>query len=165
MFTAVFWNIAGKKPQSGIVRLITALQRQEDADFLALAECTEGVIGSVLRALNPVGQDEWEWISTHSRVRVLLRRRGAQIAEVGWHEYDSVLELHRLQAVPLLLAVTHMPSRVHKEFDHINEELGEFANSVRSVETQRGHTNTLLIGDLNSNPFDNGLVLPQGERI
>lgn len=161
MFCAVFWNIGGTTPQSGIVRFITALQRQEDADVIVLAECTHGVIGSALRALNPLGQREWELIPTRSRVRVLLRRRGMRIAEVGWHEYYSLLELRRPQAIPLLLAVTHMVSRVRKEFDDIDEELGEFGTSVRSTEVQQGHTNTLLLGDLNANPFANGLVLPR----
>jgi hypothetical protein len=54
-----------------------------------------------------------------------------------------------------------MVSRVSKEFDDVDEELAELATSVRSVESQRGHTNTLLIGDLNANPFANGLVLPR----
>ena len=161
MFTAVFWNIGGKKPQSGIVRLITSLLRQEDADIIALAECAEGVIGSTLRALNPIGQSEWDWIPTQSRVRVLLRRRGATISEVGQHEYYSLLELRRPQAAPLLVAAAHVVSRVYKEFDSVDEELGEFAAAVRLMEAQRGHTNTLLIGDLNANPFANGLVLPR----
>ena len=161
MFCAVFWNIAKKTGRDGIVRLITALQRQEDADVIVLAECSEGVVGSTLRALNPLGTVAWEWIPMHSRVQVLLRRANAQIAEVRWHEYYSLLELRRPQALPLLLAVAHMVSRVHKEFDDVDEELGEFAVAIRSREEHQKHTNTVLIGDLNANPFANGLVLPR----
>src|SRR5687768_11447649 len=98
MFCAVFWNIGGKTPRDGIVRLITALQRQEGADVIALAECTEGVIGSTLRALNPSGQSEWDWIATRSRVQVLLRGRRVRITEVGWHAYYSLLEFRRARA-------------------------------------------------------------------
>lgn len=161
MFTAVFWNIEKKSGRDGIVRLITALQRQENADLIALAECSEGVIGSTLRALNPLGTNAWEWIPTRSRVKVLLRRANAQIAEVEWHEYYSALELRRPNALPLLLATVHMVSRVHKEFDDIDEELGEFAHSIRAAEVRLQNNNTVVLGDLNANPFANGLVLPR----
>lgn len=161
MFTAVFWNIAKKTGRDGIVRLITALQRQEGADLIALAECSEGVVGSALRSLNPLGTSEWEPFPTRSRVKVLLRRANALAAEVEHHEYYSVLELRRPNAIPLLLAVVHMVSRVHKEFDDIDEELGEFANSIRATELRLQNDNTVVLGDLNANPFAKGLVLPR----
>jgi hypothetical protein len=162
MFCAVFWNIGGKRPRDGIVRLITALQREEDADVIALAECSEGVIGSTLRVLNPLGSTEWELIPTNSRVRLLLRGARMRAVEVHSHEYYSLCEIRRPRYAKLLLAMTHMVSRVHKEFDDVDEELGAFAEVIRNTEDELGHANTILLGDLNANPFANGVVSARG---
>ena len=53
MFCVVFWNIDGKAARSGIVRLVAGLQKDQDADVVALAECPYGVLGAVLRAKPP----------------------------------------------------------------------------------------------------------------
>jgi hypothetical protein len=38
----------------------------------------------------------------------------------------------------------------------------ELANSIRSVEQKIGHTRTILVGDLNMNPFEEGVVSAAG---
>jgi hypothetical protein len=162
MFCAVFWNIGAKTTRDGIVRLIAALQREEDADVIGLAECSDGVIGSSLRALNPIGNTTWEPIQTNSRVKLLVRSDRMKVSEITGHEYFSLFEIRRPKSIELLLAVTHMISRVHHEFDHIDEELREFANTIRQIEDLRQHTNTILLGDLNANPFANGVVIAGG---
>lgn len=161
MFCAVFWNIGGKTPREGIVRLITALQRDEDADFIALAECSTGVIGSLLRALNPSGVADWVWVPTQSRIQVLVR--GPQrLTEVHRHEYYSVLALRRPRRIPLPPGIAHIISRVHHELDDVDEEVIQFAAAVSASEEATRHTNTVVLGDLNSNPFARGVVTARG---
>jgi len=162
MFCAVFWNIGRKTTRNGIVRLIAALQREEDADVIGLAECSDGVIGSTLRALNPIGSTAWEPIRTNSRIQLLVRSDRMRVSEIDHHEYYSFFEVRRPPAVELLLVVTHMISRVYHEFDHIDEELKEFASAIRKIEIIKRHTNTILLGDFNANPFTNGIVTAAG---
>jgi len=162
MFCAVFWNIGGKSHRQGIVRLITALQRQEDADVIALAECDKAVLGNVLRWLNSNGKTEWTWITTNSRVQVLARTARMEVSESGSHKYSSLLEIRRKRAVKLRLAVSHMVSRVRKEFDDVDRELGQFAELIRTSEAKHKHDNTIVLGDLNANPFSDGVVTARG---
>ncbi|MBN9120063.1 MAG: endonuclease/exonuclease/phosphatase family protein [Planctomycetes bacterium] len=162
MFCAVFWNIGGKTPRDGIVRLISALQRQEDADVIALAECSEGVIGSVLQALNSGGSANFSVVSTTSRVRVVARRTISFALEVDRHEYYSILKLWRGNDLQLLLAPVHMVSRLEKESSHIDRELERFAEAIRLVELATGHAQTIVLGDLNAHPFSDGVTSSVG---
>jgi hypothetical protein len=162
MFCAVFWNIGGKTSRDGIVRLITALQREQNADLVLLAECSDGVLASAVRALNPIGQPIWDRLATRSRVQVLFRSDRMTTSEAAHHEYHSLIEVRRQGYVRLLVAGAHMVSRVHREFDHIDEELCALGRSIRETETRVGHSNTILLGDLNANPFDRGVVTATG---
>lgn len=62
----------------------------------------------------------------------------------------------------LLLAVVHFPSR--RNWDP-NDQLSfcpEFARAIRHTEQHRRHARTVLVGDLNMNPFDPGVVAASG---
>jgi endonuclease/exonuclease/phosphatase (EEP) superfamily protein YafD len=162
MFCAVFWNINKKLPHSGIVRLIAALQRQEDADVIALAECSDGVLGSVMRALNPPGETKFLVTQTTSRVCLLRRRIIRATAEIEKHEYYSILELSRGKQPGLLIAAVHMVSLLEKDAPHIDKELGKFAEAIRKVEEGAGHDRTIVIGDFNAHPFSDGVAASVG---
>lgn len=158
MFTAVCWNIGGKNAQSGIVRLISGLQREHDADVIALAECSDGVVGSALRALNSL-RTEFAFVQLASRVRLLVRQTAITRAEeTERHAYYSILKLSRGSLPQLLLAPVHMVSRLEKEAPHIDRELEQFANAIRSTETSVGHSRTVVLGDLNAHPFSDGVA-------
>ncbi|MBP3956815.1 endonuclease/exonuclease/phosphatase family protein [Gemmata sp. G18] len=163
MFCAVFWNIGGQPPRSGIVRLVTALQRQEDADVIVLAECSDGVIGSTLRALNPSGQSlNFDLVPTTSRVKVLTRRTVSRTSEIDRHEYYSVLKVVRGGQPDLLLTAVHMVSLLEKDAPHIDKELEKLADAIRSAEEATGHDRTVVIGDLNAHPFSDGVASSVG---
>jgi hypothetical protein len=162
MFCAVFWNIDGKRPQDGIVRLISGLQREEDADVIVLADCSDGVIGSLLQALNPKGVIDFALAPTRSRVRVVARRTISFTQEIDGHEYYSILKLWRGTGPQLLFAPVHMVSLLEKEAPHIDKELEKFAQAIRLVELRAKHARTIVMGDLNAHPFSDGVASSVG---
>lgn len=64
--------------------------------------------------------------------------------------------------MPLLLVAAHLPSRRHWSAESISAACNILAGDIRQSETDAGHCNTLLVGDLNLNPFDAGLVTANG---
>jgi len=159
MFCAVFWNIGGKSHRQGIVRLITALQRQEDADVIALAECSDGVIGSLLRGLNAPGRPpEYTIVPTQSRVKVLARQAIPEVREIEHHRYYSIFQLSRGKLPSLNLAVVHMVSLLEKDAAHIDREVEQFAEAIRKSEETISHDRTIVLGDLNAHPFSEGVA-------
>ena len=163
MICAVLWNVGRKGPRDGIVRLITDLQVQEDADIIALAECSDQVVATVLRALNPRGRSPaFNLIPTTSRVRLLVRGPVPGTHELDSHEYYSVVHLLPNVGPARILVVIHMVSLVSKDRGHIDHELTLLAGAIRKAEDSLQHSRTILLGDLNANPFADGVVNASG---
>lgn len=57
-----------------------------------------------------------------------------------------------------MLAVTHFPSKLYWEKETQNYESMRLANRIRRQEEKIGHSRTVLVGDLNMNPFQGGVV-------
>ncbi len=58
----------------------------------------------------------------------------------------------------ILLAVTHLPSKMYSSSDSLAIEAGILAGRIRCAENLAGHSRTILAGDLNMNPFEVGIV-------
>jgi hypothetical protein len=59
---------------------------------------------------------------------------------------------------PMLLVAAHLPDKMNNSEDSqalIGSHLGA---RIRSVEAKEGHTRTVLVGDMNMNPFEPGVV-------
>jgi hypothetical protein len=145
------------------VRLIAGLQRDQDADVVVLAECSDGVLGSVLRTLNPLGQPPgFRIVSTASRVKILIRKTITQETEADHHAYYSILRLGRGTQSEVTLAAVHMVSLLEKDSPHIDKEITQFAEAIRKAEDAIGHTRTVVLGDLNAHPFSDGVAASIG---
>jgi hypothetical protein len=62
----------------------------------------------------------------------------------------------------ILLAVSHFPSKFNWSDESQAFECVELSNSIRNAEQQIGHSRTVLVGDLNMNPFEDGIVSAMG---
>jgi endonuclease/exonuclease/phosphatase family metal-dependent hydrolase len=79
---------------------------------------------------------------------------------------DPIAESHRysirhltLPAKPsVLLAMVHFPSKLFCSEDSQAQECTELARMIDNVEQRVGHYRTVLVGDLNMNPFEKGVV-------
>ena len=62
----------------------------------------------------------------------------------------------------VLLAVTHLPSKLYWSSESQSQSCTQLAREIRRCEAESGHTRTILVGDLNMNPFEFGMVSSQG---
>ena len=71
----------------------------------------------------------------------------------------TILELRFTGALPLLLAAVHFHDRMRLTTDPGRAlVMQEIAGSIASVERDAGHERTVLVGDLNMNPYEAGIV-------
>jgi endonuclease/exonuclease/phosphatase (EEP) superfamily protein YafD len=158
MVTFLFWNL-NRKPL-GVV--LACLAERHGVDILLTAECTEQP-ESVLGQLNRSGQKyrhvegACEAIVTFTRMPRLSLR---PIYE------EKRLIVHRLipsgRSGGLHLAAVHLPSKWNWSAASQSAECEELARSIHKVEARAGHTRTVLVGDLNMNPFEDGIVKANG---
>jgi hypothetical protein len=137
-----------------------------DIDVFMFAECPTDAT-PVLAAL--IGQPTNQYAavtSQSSRVRFFTRQSGP-LAGAVWHDrfFDGVsdrltaLECQPQGALSVLIVGAHLDSPYPGlSADGRAEWARDVAQDIRTVENDIGHARTILVGDLNMNPFDGGLV-------
>ena len=160
MIKFLFWNIH-KKP---LAASVSELVREHDIDVVALVEC-EVSTDDMLAALNNAeesafspGMTELDDVAVFAR----LRERSFRTAREDPATRLSIRRLFLPSGTDILLAVTHLPSKLHWSDDSQSQLCTQLASEIRGCEERVGHTRTVLVGDLNMNPFESGMVASHG---
>ena len=158
MLTFLFWNINRKPLEQTVARLA----RGHSADLVILAEC-QIEIPSLLRALNPPGTGDYRFAGSQCEKLAVYTRFSSSFLEPRYETSRYSIRRLRLPARPeMLLVVAHLPSKLHQSSESQSFECVALAKRIREQEAAAGHERTLLIGDLNMNPFESGMVAANG---
>jgi endonuclease/exonuclease/phosphatase family metal-dependent hydrolase len=146
MLTFLFWNL-NRRPLAGIVR---QLADEHGADIVILAESAE--VGETML------QDLQFAPAQCEAIRMFTRFTPKLLVPVHESQRVSIRQLALPERAPLLIAAVHLPSKLFSCADSQILEQGVLARSIREAEENVGHSRTVLIGDLNANPFEPGIV-------
>jgi len=154
----LFWNLQ-ERPRTDVVVRLTQVH---DVDVVILAECAiPGIdlVGSLKERVDHRFHKPWS-LSVDSKLTILSRLSQEALQPVSDDNMGRVA-LRRLIVGPaeFLLGAVHLTSKAANwtELDQA-QEAQIVAGLVRDAEKEAGHERTLLIGDLNMNPFEPGLV-------
>jgi hypothetical protein len=154
MATFLFWNLNRNDCLSSIGRLV----KLHGVDLVMLAESSLAN-DAVLVTLNSDEQKGFHFNPGNcSRIAVFSKYPSDRVRPL--HESDRI-SIRRLSLSPsrdILLAVAHLPSKLHRTSEEQAFAVSEIARDIARIEEKVGHERTLLVGDLNMNPFENGLV-------
>jgi hypothetical protein len=160
MVAFLFWNLR-ERPLGPVLRRLTA---RHQIDVLILAECTISE-NLMLDTLNGEGQ------RTFQRIPALASRGLDLYSRFDQRCFGSVLKeadhyLIRTLTPPggieIVLALAHLASPSHKDLRARHSRMIGFASDIRAAEKAASNNRTLVIGDLNLNPFDDGLLDVRG---
>lgn len=93
-----------------------------------------------------------------ARVSVFSRFPTEQFVDVTDTPYVSIKEYRPIVGYSLLIVAVHLPSKLRqdsKDFPFIASRLRQW---VEAAEQKVGHDRTILVGDFNMNPFEDGMV-------
>lgn len=160
MLTFLFWNLKGEPPASTLARLVSGLS----IDVLVLAECSIAP-SRVLEELNgtapfhhaPGGPDQ-----LGPDIEVYARFRGDHLRAVEEAHGISMRRLTLPGRPDILLALVHPSSKLFARESSQMADCFELSLLIRDVEGREGHRRTVLVGDLNMNPFEGGVVSANG---
>ena len=160
MLHLLFWNL---NKNARATRPLLSLVREYAVDVVVLAEAPTPIeaLGTQLQGLLAGGL-------TLARNRVNTRvtsfsRAAAGLGDLlGESRYMTVRPVRRADGLEWLLAAYHGISRLEDEQVDLDEEACIAATLLREVEAARGHRRTLLVGDMNLNPFDPGMAKARG---
>jgi hypothetical protein len=160
MVTFLFWNV-NRKP---IEATVAQLAHEHGVDVLMLAECVAAP-GDVLRALNGNGRAEYHFAPGRgpcTRIATFTQFPGGCLAPVSEDDRWTVRRLALPGVDDVLVAIAHLPSKVHATRGDQEARLQHLARSLRDAENEAGHQRALVVGDLNVDPFEDGVCSADG---
>jgi hypothetical protein len=140
------------------------LVREHDIDVVALVEC-EVSTDDMLAALNDGEGDSYCSGMTQLDDVAVFARLGERSFLTVREDPAARLSIRQLMLpsrMDILLAVTHLPSKLYWSGDSQRDLCPQLASEIRRCEERVGHTRTVLVGDLNMNPFESGVVSSVG---
>lgn len=157
MTNLFFWNfhVKGKiqHPESILGR--TALTY--NADLIMLAECRVKP-ASILEELNVEGPAFYYPEIQHERFAIFTRFPGIYLEPFEDHPRMSIRRLRLPGKIDILIGIIHFPDRRNHSASEQRSLCFELAQFLRDAEARAGHRRTILVGDFNMNPFDEGMV-------
>lgn len=155
----LFWNL-NRRP---IAHLVRALLLDHEIDIVALAECNISPY-DLLSIING-GVTERQFAITDTLSNHFVFLSALPTGSVTPKRDDRGISVRRI-APPLsddiLLVVLHLPSKLHLDRDEQLLLCTRIRQQIDDVEAEVGHRRTLVIGDLNMNPFETGMVAADG---
>ncbi len=153
----LFWNLNKRE----IPGFVSTLAREKNVDVLILAECVMRP-ERVLEELNSQPSDyQYAWgVSDHL---IFFTRFDAYCLRPLFE--SSRVSIRRLSlsgCETILVAAAHLPSKLGFSDESQVFESVQLARAISDVETSEGHHRTILLGDLNMNPFEAGMVGARG---
>ena len=146
-----------------LAELIGKAAMNTAADVVLLAEC-EQPENEILAALNhQTGKTFHNAHPLSIKIRVYSSLTAGTIHPVAVYDNGRIsIQRLILERTDILLVAVHLPSKMNRDdSDQVQEAVG-LSSNIRRAELDYGHTRTILVGDLNMNPFDPGVVGAMG---
>lgn len=153
MIKVVFWNIKRKN----LLALAGQLALDQDADILVLAENTRE-LSRVLDAINTGVPRPFISDFTPDESLVILHRYPKDsVRIVSDPSHMSIRKITPPLGPIFLLVAVHLPSRLFRNKDDLGYLASSFVAEIDEARREHNCNNVIVIGDLNMNPFDDGL--------
>ena len=158
MIKILFWNV-GRNPRKTQIALLAL---NYDVEILVLAEMVDEP-GALLNALN-AGIATYSYAPGvgNTKIHIFARLDQRFIAPIRETNWLTIRRLNPPGTIEILLAAVHFPSKLHWNEDTQILECARLAIEIQAAEESAGHHRTVLVGDLNMNPFEAGVVSAGG---
>jgi len=161
MATVLFWNINKKR----LFKEIKSLCNENEVDILILAEAKPANIldNEILIDLNSGRENVYiAPFNLSSRLSFFFRYPLESIEPVSDEKGIAIRRISPPIGLDILLVALHLSSKLHMTEDDQKFQAVRVSQLIQEAESKVGHTRTLVIGDLNMNPFEAGVVGADG---
>lgn len=159
MTTFLFWNIGRKSLEVSIANIAL----KHNVDVIMLAECVISP-SRLLVTLNNSNRVLYEYAPSIGceKVKIFTKFPKEFIHPISEDHRFTIRHLKLPGMIDILLSVVHSPSKKHWRDSSQAAEATYLSNEIRHVEKNIGYARTILVGDLNANPFEEGIVNANG---
>jgi hypothetical protein len=162
MISFLFWNLGGKGQTAPYISRIAMTYA---VDVFLFAECPDD-LSPIVSGLNSSHRGVYGVPGPlQAKVRVFSRLPSSDLT-ARFTNIGGDMTVWRLRATDppsVLLAAAHLPAKSGGTTDADQQTRAEaVSREIAEIEDEDGCRNTLLVGDLNMNPFDPGMVIVTG---
>ncbi len=160
MLTFMFWNVNKKPNEERIARLA----HRYAVDVLILAECD--IEPQALLPLLNRGLELAEYHYHANKACELINvysRFALEELSIGFEAARYTIRLLELpDNAPIAICMAHIPSKLHYTDEDQTTELVAMSRDIREFEEKQGSRRTIVVGDMNVNPFEAGMAKCDG---
>jgi hypothetical protein len=159
MTAFLFWNLNRKNLQSSVVDVVAT----HAIDVLMLVE--SGISPKpFLDEVNSARRGDWYYALSIccERVEVFTRFPAEFASAVHEKERFTIRHLRPPGRTDILLAIVHLSSKRYWDEASQGFECVPLSDAIKDTEQRIGHSRTVLVGDFNMSPFENGMVSAAG---
>ena len=150
----LFWNASKKDLTQHVARLA----HHHAVDVLILAECPVPH-EELLDALNSNYSSAYFYAPGFcTRIQIFVKFAEDLMKPVFESERITIRRVALPGSQDILLVAAHLPDKCHWSDDSQNAEAAALSLCIEKAEDKVGHSRTVLVGDLNMNPFQPGMV-------
>jgi hypothetical protein len=159
MVNFLFWNIKNKSLED----IIASIAINRRIDVIMLTECAMDPV-IILKKLNYNNKYNYDYSPGIGcqKIKIFAKFSKKYIPPIYETDRLTVRHLKLPGLTDMLLAIDHFPSKLYWSEDSQALECPNLATSIKRVEDRVGHSRTVLVGDLNMNPFEKGVVSASG---
>ena len=152
----LFWNTHGNQ----IHDQVRTLAIERNAALIVLAECKLD-IARLVELLNRESSLQYE-----TSLYELSTRKQVFIHNSAMNEFHLIRDsslgsfgvFNTEEGKEVIIAAIHFPSKRDRDDLDFNVSAEEFRNELEEVEKERGHSRSVIVGDFNMNPFEDGMI-------
>ena len=159
MLTLLFWNM-NRKP---LLQQCVNLARMHDVSLMALAECHYPE--ELLQALNADRDDDVQYYAfpgNNCRITIFTTMTSLYFRNLEMATRYRIDSWKTESQQEIIFVTAHARSSLRTGKSDQADELEQLARRIELVENERGHTRTVLMGDLNAQPFDSRVTMAKG---
>lgn len=149
MLRLLFWNMK----RLPLWDRLASLARSQTPDYVVLCECAAPPISFLaecgLKCAETIGS---------TRVCLLYSDKETPPKVRVNSPYSSIWELRSTSDQPLLLAGAHLPSKLYRQSADQSLASRNLKSDIEETEVHAGHRRTIVMGDLNMDAYDEGVV-------
>lgn len=155
----LFWNV-GRQDRRQIVAEAAA---ERNLEIIVLAEAAVDTDDQLQALEERTGAKYSCPASTTPRLQIYSRLEHLDLSEI-YATANGRLTIRRMlwNDREFLFIAVHLLSKLNWDDADQHAEVQVMADQIRREELQRGHRRTILVGDLNMNPFERGVVQSTG---
>lgn len=162
-----FWNLNSSDNKKDLSDSLVSLTLEKQLDIICIAEIKDATTLSFLKKINKSGTThKYSQMKCAKSKLTIISRYANTVFEDKSSLYTSTRWTAHKVSIPTIinfnLICVHFHSKINWSEASLALECINLSRDIEKIETDSKCSDTILIGDFNMNPFENGLVATNG---